>query len=214
MITGSRRHPAAAAAALALLLAACASSGPVMEGWTAPPPGSSWEMAQRNTGSFGKDVRYTVTRGDISWKGASAVALANSQGITIVADPATGRFISFIDRNGKEMVSYDPPIGWDYPLKVGRSWSREKQRMTLHAAGRTLEFDFTCKVEDFEQVRVAAGSFGAFRIRCANNIGSEETYWASPEMGGGFVKTQFRRDASSPLGAGTQESELVSRGTR
>lgn len=159
-ITPTRHHRAARAAALTLLLAACATSGPVMDRWTAPPVGSTWEMAQRNTGSFGKDTRFTVTRGDMNWKGAPAVALTNSMGITTVSDPATGNFISFVDRSGKEMISYDPPIGWDYPLKVGKSWSRQNQRMTLHATGKTLQFDLACKVEDFEKLQVTRAPSG------------------------------------------------------
>lgn len=205
------RTPVALAALAATLLGACAAMGPRAERWVVPAPGSTWEMAQRNTGSYGKDVRYSVTSGTTTWKGAPAVALKNSMGSTILADPQTGKWLVVLGPNGQPAMSYDPPMGWEYPLHVGKSWSGH-QRLTLHGPGRTLEFDFTCKVDGVEKVSVAAGSFDTFRIFC-EGPGSKETYWSSTENGQ-FVKTRLVREPNNPFGPGTQESELVSRGTR
>lgn len=198
-----------AALVAAAALAACAGrgSGPVMDHWTAAPAGASWDVAQRNTGSYGKDAQFSWTREDMRWKGAPAVGLRGSNGITIVQEPVGGRFISILGPEGKPVFSYDPPIGWVYPLKVGSSWT-QRQRMTVHASGKTLDFDFSCKVEGYEKVAVKAGTFDAFRIHCTTSTGSDDLYWTSPKLGT-FVRTQLRRDASSPFGAGTQETELL-----
>ena len=197
--------------AAAAALAACAGSvgGPVMSHWTPAPEGASWEVAQRNTGSFGQDARITWTREDMRWKGAPAIGLKNSLGNTLVVEPVGGRWITMLGPEGRPVVSFDPPIGWVFPLTVGKTWSQH-QRMVLHASGKTVEFDFTCKVEDFQKVTVRAGSFDAFRIHCTSTAGADEAYWVSPGVGS-FVRTQLRRDAGNPLGAGTQEQELVSR---
>ena len=192
-------------------LAGCAgrSTAPVMDHWTPAPAGASWSVQQRNTGSFGQDAKLTWTREDMRWKGAPAIGLRGSHGMTIVAEPVGGSFIAVVGAEGKPAFTNDPPIGWVYPVKVGNSWTQH-ERMSVHSTGKTLEFDYSCKVEDFEKVVVPAGSFDAFRIHCTNSIGSDEVYWTSPGLGS-FVKTQLKRDASSPFGAGTQEQELVSR---
>jgi hypothetical protein len=204
---GARK--AAVLGAVAAVLAACTASAPVMERWTPAPSGASWEVAQRNTGSYGKDAQLTWTREDTRWKGAPAIALRSSGGMTIMAEPVGGRWMAIVGAEGRPMLSYDPPIGWEYPLHVGKSWTT-RERMTLHASGKTLEFDFNCKVEAFEKVTVRAGSFEAFRIHCTTSIGNDETYWISPGLGA-MVKMQLRRDATNPFGAGTQDQELVRR---
>jgi hypothetical protein len=209
--TSMTRSAALAAAAVAVV--ACAGSGsgggPVMSHWTPAPPGATWEVAQRNTGSYGKDTQLTWTREDMRWKGAPAIGLKSSLGTMIVVEPVGGRWVSILGPEGRPVLSYDPPIGWVFPLQVGKTWT-ERERMTVHASGQTLEFDFNCKVEGFEKVTVRAGSFDTFRIHCTTSIGTDDMYWVSPGMGS-FVKSHLRRDASSPFGAGTQEQELVSR---
>jgi hypothetical protein len=208
MITALRTHPAAAAAALAALLAACAASPPVWERFTPPPPGASLEYVQRNTGSFGKDVQFTATRGDTSWQGAPAVSMASSLGSTIVQHPQGGTW-AVLARDGKPMLSFEPPIAPPFPMKVGASFTRH-HTMTMHASGKVVAYDLACRVEGYEKVAVRAGTFDAFRVRCTTTIGNDETWWLSPEVGG-ILKTVLRRDAASPFGAGTQEQELVGR---
>jgi hypothetical protein len=200
---------AALAAGFAAVVSGCAAFGPQADGWVPVPAGATWEMAQRNTGSYGKDVRLKITRGDTTWNGAPAVTFANSLGATVIAQPADGNWIAVLGRDGKPMVSFDPPIGWQWPLKVGKTWTTQ-HRMTMHATGKSVDYDFSCNVEDFEKVTVGAGTFDAFRVRCKSNVGTDETYWSSPGLGP-FVKTSLRRDAKYPSGPGTQESELVAK---
>ena len=197
----------AALVGLAVLLAAsgCASPGPRAARWTPPPVGATWEFDQRSTGSYGRDALVQVSRGDGTWQGQSVVTLATSLGTNTQALP-NGRWMAITGRDGQALMSWDPPLGFDYPLEVGKSWVTP-YRMTI-ASGRTIAYDLTCKVESHGKVTVKAGTFDAFQVACTTTIGNEETYWANPDMGV-FVKTRLRRLASSPLGAGTQESELA-----
>ena len=108
---------------------------------------------------------------------------------------------------GAPFVSFDPPLGWSFPLEPGKEWTT-RHRMTLHAANRVIDYDLNCKVEAFEPVTVTAGTFDAVRIGCRTTIDNTETYWTSPDFGI-FLKSRLVRGPASPLGADTQETELV-----
>lgn len=73
------RRVSLAMAAAAFIVTACAVWGPRAERWRAPTAGASWEVAQRNTGSYGKDMVLRITRGDGIWQGQPVMTLANSQ---------------------------------------------------------------------------------------------------------------------------------------
>lgn len=191
----------------ALALAGCASAPPQVSQWNPPPLGASWEVAQRNTGSYGRDQQFRITRTEGTWQGKPVVAMKNSLGPTLMADPATGRWHALVAADGKPMFTFEPAIGWTYPVKIGAS-STTRHRVTNHVANRTLEYDFSCKVEAYEKVTVRAGTFDSYRLDCRTTVGNEETYWMSPDLGV-MVKTRLVRTAASPQGAGTQEAELV-----
>ncbi len=193
--------------AMALTVTACTVWGPRAERWRAPIAGASWQVDQRNTGSYGKDVVLRITRGDGIWQGQTVMTLANSQGMNTVITP-TGHWIAIVGRDGRTLTRWDPPLGFEYPITVGKSWVKT-YRMTLGAQGETLPYELSCKVQSHEKVSVKAGIFDAFKIICSTNIGNEETYWINFDQGV-FVKTDLKRTTQSPFGAGTQQSELVS----
>ena len=58
-----------------------------------------------------------------------------------------------------------------------------------------------------------AGTFKAFKIAYSDTTGTEDTSWFSFELGI-WVKQSIKRAANSPIGAGTQEAELVSQTIR
>jgi hypothetical protein len=194
-----------AAAAVGALLAGCAAVAPEVATWNIPPAGSTWQTVQRNTGSYGKDAQLQITRGNGVWQGKPAVEIKNSAGFTIMATE-DGRWYGILGRDGKPFMTYDPPIGFVYPLKVGKAWSTH-HRMTMVATGKVTEFDYACKVEAFEPVTVRAGTFDTFRIACTTP-GAQDTYWSSRDHGM-MVKTDFKRTSAHQMGAGTQQSELV-----
>ncbi len=193
--------------AAALVTGGCAIVEPRAERWTPPAAGTSWEIGQRNTGSYGRDVVLNVTRGDGVWQGKPVVTIANSQGVTIMAEQ-NGHWNAVVGRDGKAIMSWDPPLGFNYPMTVGMT-SVTPYRMTLGATGRTINYELSCKVESHEKVTVKAGTFNAFKVVCSTDIGNEEIYWIHPDMGV-FVKTNLKRTEKSPFGVGTQEAELLS----
>lgn len=211
MATGVRLSMGlASVAALAAALSTAGCTAPPLAGWSyrPPPPGYAWSLDQKNTGSFGKDARVRLTRGDGTWQGRPAHTFRNQTGMTTYADPATGRWFGFVSPEGKTTLSWEPPIGWEFPLWVGKRWTTP-YRMTLHAANRTITYDFTCDVAGYGDVTVPAGTFKAYRIECASTIDTVEVYWSAPELGF-FVKTSLKRGPKNPFGPGTQEAELVS----
>lgn len=209
MSTCNPVNRSAAYAVFVLMLGGGAVAQPVTEKWWGPPPiGASWETAQKNTGSFGSDRQLKSTRlPDATWKGAPAVAVAGPAG-TLLQTTGEGRWLAMLRPDGTPAVTFDPPIGWAYPLAVGRSFDMS-YRMT-DAAGAVTQVGGSCTVESWEKVEVRAGSFDAYRIACKNSLGEEGTYWSSPGTGA-FIKTRLQRSAGHPFGAGTQETELVVR---
>jgi len=194
----------------ALLSGGCAMMEPKAERYVAPPLGSSWVTAQRSMGSFGTGTaQVQSTRGERVWQGKQVITFASQQG-TIVSMPEGG-FVAILGPGDKPLISWDPPISYEWPLTAGKTWTKT-YRMTL-ADNRSIAYDNRCKVDAYEDVTVPAGAFKAFKVTCSTTIGDESTTWFSPELGI-FVKQSQRRAANSPLGAGTRESELLSQTIR
>lgn len=193
---------------LAAALAGCASNAHRVDAFTPAPVGSVYSFAQKNTGSYGQDVEYTLTRvEDGSYQGRPALMLRSSRGPTTVFVMPSAKLAAMLAPDGKAATTWDPPIGWEYPLAVGRRWN-QPSRLTSHANNRTLSFEWSCAVEDYADTVVPAGTFKTYRIECKNTIGTQETYWFSPAIGHS-IRISVKRDASSPLGVGTQDTVLV-----
>ncbi len=192
------------AATAAALVAGCATQVGTADGWNIPSSGSTWQIEQRNTGSYGKDVTNKVTRGDSVWKGQQVVTLANSNGFTVLALP-DGRWTAMLGRDGKLFMTFDPPIGYLYPLSVGKSWNT-KHKVTM-ASGAVTDLTYSCKVADREKVSVPAGTFDTFKIVCDSPT-THDVSWTIPELGM-HAKQQFERLPGHPQGAGTQRSQLI-----
>lgn len=58
-----------------------------------------------------------------------------ASGASVVQRLQDGNWIAMLDAKGQPAVTFDPPVGPQYPLKVGRSWSA-KHRMTVAATGQ------------------------------------------------------------------------------
>jgi hypothetical protein len=207
----STRYAAGIAGLVAVLgSTGCATTGPTTEAWKPPPPGSTYVVARRNTGSWGSgssQIRTSV--GERSWNGTNVVTFTSPQGATVYSKD--NRLIAFLDPAGKTIMTWEPPDsghGLRFPLSVGKTWTERGQiRM---ADGKLLPHENECRVEAREAVSVPAGSFDAFRIRCTSPRGLETTQWYAPEPGL-TVKSVQVRSASNPFGgAGTRDDELVS----
>lgn len=130
---------------------------------------------------------------------------SSANGSSIMALP-NGKWMAVVSRDGKALITYDPPIGYEHPVQVGETW-KTQHRITNHAAGRTLEFDYSCVVEKTERVTVRAGTFDTFKIVCENEY-SRDVSWSSHATGLN-VKVDNLRKPGNPSGAGTQRAEIA-----
>lgn len=194
-------------AALALLsLSACATV-PRAAGPGFPPVGASYVSERRETGSYGSGTtRVTGTAlGERTWQGKTVRAYENPEGITL-SEPATGRWVAQL-KGDKLITSFDPPLGYLYPVEVGKTWTTT-HRVTNHVTQQTTDLEATFTVESYEEVTVPAGTFKVFKIRYATKDFAGWQWW-NPENGL-WVKSRFERLSNNPLGAGTRDTEIVS----
>ena len=205
------RNAAAITGLLAVLASTgCATTEPTADAWKPLPPESTFVTARHNTGSWGNgSSQVKISAGERSWNGTSVVTFTSQQGTSIWSED--NRLIAYLDPAGKTTMTWEPPDaghGLRFPLSVGKTWTERGQiRM---ADGKVLPHENECRVEAREAVKVPAGSFEAFRIRCTSPRGLEMTQWYAPEPGV-VVKTVQVRSASNPFGgAGTRDEELVS----
>lgn len=197
---------AAACVGFALLAAGCGLMTPKAERYAAPPLGTSWVTARSDTGSYGSGSgRIQGRRGERMWQGAQMITFEGADG-TIVASP-DGNWQG-IYRGDTPLITWDPPLNWAWPIEVGKTWTRD-QRMTIHAAKRTVAYTVTQKVESYGDVTVPAGTIKAFKISTKTSLGDDNLVWFSPEHGI-FIKQSLKRTSAHAQGAGTREIELVS----
>jgi len=198
----------AAFTAVALVAAGCGLMAPKAEQYVAPADGTTWVQMRRDTGSYGSgssQVQFTFL-GRRVWQGREMFAF-ESEGVTTVMLPGIASFAAML-KGGNPMISWDPPVGWEWPLEVGKSWTK-KTVLTIHAAKRSTPYEYTQTVEAHEEVTVPAGTLKAFRIKTVDTLGNENLQWFSPELSV-FAKQSLRRTAKHAQGAGTREVELVS----
>lgn len=204
-----KRRLVLASLPVALVSAGCGLMAPKAERYIAPQAGSHWTYMNRDTGSYGSGSAQNAGRilPNRIWQGREVHAFEGA-GVTSLLDQ--GRNARFIVQLKGEtpMISWDPPLGYEWPLEVGKTWTK-KTTITNHAAKRTIPLEYTQKVEAYESVTVPAGTFKAFRVRTVNSAGDENMQWFSPEAGI-FVKQSLRRTASHAAGPGTREVELIS----
>jgi len=212
MKTGFNLQARIASAALATTLVAggCAMMAPRAKHYVPPPVGSSWVNAEHTTGSYGSgNAQVSVTRGERMWQGQQLVTYDTSQ--STLLSRQDGRWIGMY-KGDEPLITWDPPLIWDWPLEVGKTWTHS-HRITIHAAKRTIPYEVTQKVEAYEDVTVPAGTFKVFRLSSSSTLGEENTIWFNPELGI-FVKQSYRRLANNAQGPGTRDVELVSQTIR
>lgn len=203
-------HLATAGLAAALVAGGCAMLEPKAERYVAPPVGSTWTQAQRNTGSYGTGTaQVPFKRGELMWQGKLMGTIESPQQVILAT--SGGGWASILSADGKPILSYEPPLDYDWPLVVGKTWTKS-YKMTVHAKNQVIPFDGAYKVEAYEDVTVPAGTFKAFRISFSST-GAQDVYWFAPELGI-FAKQSLRRTDKSGYGPGTREVELVSQSIR
>lgn len=199
-----------AACAAVLVLSAHAATPPAAERMAPLAEGSLLTYHRVSSGSFGSfDGPVTWTVGSSSWQGRQVAASTSAVG-TSLYDPATLALLAVLDPNGNPVASYDPPIDYRWPMQVGNAW-HSRHTMTVHASGRAVVLDFDWKVEAWEEIKVPAGTFQAYRISWTNSLGETETRWTAPATGVDVVKRHVERSAAHPQGPGVLDAELLAR---
>jgi hypothetical protein len=192
----------------AALFAGCASGPPKAERYIAPPVGSSWTVQTTSTGSFGNanKVEQQVTMRDVVVEGKPYHRFDAGGGANLLND-SVGVFM-VLGPGDRPLMRYDPPLGYEFPLEVGKTWTRD---IALTVGGTTkVPMKAQWKVEAYEDVTVPAGTFKAWRVSFTDNFGFKQTTWSLPETVGTYAKRVNERPATHPQGgAGTQVIELV-----
>lgn len=198
---------ACAGLALAMVSGGCAVA-PRMDGPFIVEAGSSWTSERRDTGSFGKGTAQQTIKalGEQTWQGRRVRATELPQG-TRLTDAVTGEWLAMV-KGDKTLMTWEPSLGYDWPLTVGKSFARD-YRFVNHVTKQSTDIRSTMTVEAFEDVTVPAGTFKAFRIRYTDSLGVESVSWFNPD-GAGWVKIQSTRSSKFPAGPGTQEIDLIS----
>jgi hypothetical protein len=172
-----------------------------------PSPGSFWVLARTATGSFGAGSTSVTVHllGERTWRGRQAIVLRE------------GPLSTYFDRHyrllgsdhaGTTVAVYEPfePL-FTWPLLVGREWTGEYyvRNVAGHPARLTRS---TYRAEAFEEIRLPAGRFVAFRIR-RDDATETIVRWWSPDLGL-TIKTRRERTSLHLLGSGILTEELLS----
>jgi len=180
------------------------------EHFVPPPIGSTFTTVQHSTGSFGSgDVQLQFTRGERMWEGRQVITFTSLRGTLVIAPD--GAWLAILGAGDKPVMRWDPPINLDWPLVVGKTWISSYR--VIDAADRSIPVISTWKIEAYEDVSVPAGTYKAFKVVYSDTTGTRDTSWFSFELGI-WVMQSIKRAASSPMGAGTQEAEVVSQTIR
>lgn len=201
----------AAAAAAGLLSTGCATPPPTAEKFASLPTGTVHTYHRRSSGSLGNfDGPVVWTHGNSTWEGRPVVAVSSPQLQTTLHDPVTLAMLAVRSPSGETLMTYDPPMDYQWPLEVGKTWTSQ-HRVTRVQAGRTVGVKIDWKVVSYGQVTVPAGTFNAWQLAWVDNFGETETRWVSPAEGVSTIRRHVERPASHPLGAGVLDAELISR---
>lgn len=209
MIAFSKKNASAAGVFAALVLAAgCGLMAPKAERYPPPVAGTTWTTMVRDTGSYGSGSTQLTGRflPDRMWEG-KAVHAFEFGGLTTLMSQGEANFIVQL-KGETPTLTWNPPAGWMWPLEVGKTWTR-KSTLTIHAAKRSVGYEYTQAVEAHEEITVPAGTYKTFRVKTTSTLGDDNVQWWSPDLGL-FVKSKLTRTGKSAQGPGTRETELVS----
>ncbi|NTV87840.1 MAG: hypothetical protein HGA21_13995 [Burkholderiaceae bacterium] len=199
----------AATALAASLLAVPSLAQPVADSPAATPAGTVMTFHRKSSGSLGTfdgPVVWTISHG--TWEGRPAVMQMARLGGSAF-DPKTHANMATLDAEGKATMVFDPPVGYQWPLQVGKTWT-SKHTATTPATGRSVPLEVNWKVEAWEDVTVPAGTFKTYKVVTTNNFGEVETRWTAPGTGIVLAKRLVTRPATHPQGAGELEAVLLS----
>ena len=196
-------------AILLLALSAASVSAQRLERVSPLPAGMSWVNEQRDSGSFGNaSAEVPSEMVEVDWDGRKVRGVRTPEG-TLLLNP-TGEWMGIMGKDNQLAVSWDPPLSFQWPLEVGKSWDF---RFAMKVGDRVIPVEGRQSVEGFEDVTVPAGTFKAYRLRATDNLGNENVTWFSPDLRI-FIKRDLQRTDKHPQGPGRREFVLKSHNIR
>ena len=201
----------ATATAATLLATGCASTPPVTDKMTIDPMGTVTTYHRKSSGSLGTfDGKVVWTHAPATWQGKPVIAFGAPLAGVALHDPVTFEAMAYLRPDGSPLSAYVPPVGYRWPLEVGKTWTSSHE-VTNFVAGSKQRVTIQWKVASYGDVTVPAGTFKAWQLQWTDNLGEAETRWMAPNEGLGTIKRHVERSASHPLGAGVLDAELLSR---
>ena len=201
----------------AALLAVMVTSAPVVSAEdsgvpTQAQPGANFVRSVKNTGSYGSgETTISMTRmAPRTWNGQEVQVWQQANGPTLLMNPSSA-FVALV-AGDKPLVTFDPPSSYNWPLKVGKTWTT-KYTITDHAKQQAIPVEISYTVEAYEDVTVPAGTFKGYRIKSTDNQGNDDLRWFSTELGI-WLKEKLVRTEKNPNGPGARESEMLSQTIR
>lgn len=140
-------------------------------------PGDSWTFDGRNErGQY--TYRLSVT-GEEAFEGEPAYK-AQTQSYTYWYAKRTLGFLARA-KGGTVVRRIKPASGFEWPLAVGKTWVRDAEFTDTESGSQRYTYTDVWKVEGYEEVKVPAGTFKAFKVvRKTGNAFTE--YWYSPQV--------------------------------
>ena len=199
----------ALAAGVLALAAGCATQQADPGAMVSAPEGTVTTFHRKSSGSYGNfDGQVVWNQRAVQWQGRSVVSVGSPQAGSTYYDPTTHGMLAAFNAAGQQTYAYDPPVGFAFPLAVGKAWSGE-HKMTAVARNTVVPLKVNYKVEAYESVTVPAGSFMAYKVVFTDSFGETTQQWVVPSQGIATAKRISTRPASHPLGAGQLQAELL-----
>jgi hypothetical protein len=192
-----------------LVATGCSTTPPVAQAYEETPVGSVMTFSRQLSGSYGSgEAKAVWTYSEGSWQGRRMLKAMNSLGGGTFHDPKTFGIVATLNDAGQPTMSFDPPMGIEWPLVVGKAWTTP-HTVTMYPSNQKVALENSWRVEAFETITVPAGSFPAFRVVRTGSDGEVETRWVSTQRGVPLVKRTQVRPATHRQGAGAQEAQLL-----
>lgn len=164
--------------------------GAVTANVVVPRTGLTWTVRRKDTWEGTKDLTSRVV--ELNYKGTKALGESNGEQVFIF-NPSSRNVIAVLRGDIEEQVYSPENPTYSWPLWVGKAWKPEFSSIDKVAGRAFTGMAPFRKVEAYEDVTVAAGTFKAFRIRISpgGNYFNKGVFWYAPELGI-VVKSEFQ----------------------
>jgi len=170
-----------------------------------PPPDSRW--ITRSTDQSGGFWMTTLTVLDPgSFHGKPVLRVSDGTQM-LLFDRDSRNWLATL-RQDQPRFSAAPHVGmFSWPLEVGKQWTAIYEYQDYQRGRSLRRIQWQWRVAAHEEVRVAGGTFKAYRLEGTGPVDST-TLWYAPEVGL-IVKEVYERSPKHYLGASRVATELI-----